>query len=189
MMLLLVLQTLFIAYSILMNNNIAESDYEGWVAWVNDDPIFEHVEYNPRLLPIMPGSVSLEYRGKSNNTIAWKDLPHNKLTRVELYFAREKFQNQPVWRADREPGLDMLFIQMKLGSITLSTNKLETRGQQRTGLIGYRIGFWVPGRRECQMWEITRSNIKYMGNVKDPCAPKPIGFGLNPDIISRIGVT
>lgn len=169
----------------MIHNTLAESDYEGWVAWVDDVPIFEHVEYNPKLLPLVSDAKMVEYRGKANNTLEWKDLPHNKLTRVELYFAREKYPNQPVWRADREPGLEMRFIQMKMGSVVLATDALQTRGVQRTGVVGYKIGIWVPQRQECQMWEITRSEMNFMGKVKDPCAPRPEGFGLSPHVIGR----
>jgi hypothetical protein len=153
------------------------------VAWVYDEPIFEHVEFNPNLLPLLSGAQMLEYRAKSHNTLEWRDLPHDRLTRVELYFARERFPDQPAWRADRELGLDMRFIQMKMGSIVIDSTGMD--GQKRTGIIGYRMGFWIPSRKECQMWEFTRNGYEYMGNVKDPCAPRPEGFGFAPHVIGK----
>lgn len=166
---------------------ISETDYEGWVAWVDGNPIFEHVEYNPKLLPLFDDANALEYRGKSRNTLDWKDLPHDRITRVELYFARERYANQPVWRADREPGLNMRFIQMKMGSIVVATDMVnQIVGQKRTGAVGYKIGFWVPDRKECQLWEITRTDLKHLGNVSNPCAPAPNGFGLSPSVVGKI---
>jgi hypothetical protein len=168
-----------------ISTSIAESDYEGWVAWIGDTPIFEHVEYNPKLLSLISDIPHLMFRGKNRNTMEWKQLPHDRLTRVELYFAKDKYPDQPAWRCDRDPELEMRFIQMKLGSVVIATDTIAGGGQHRTGVVGYRMGFWIPGRKECQMWEVTRTELTYMGEVKDPCAPRPEGFGLAPFVIGR----
>jgi hypothetical protein len=168
-----------------IQTSIAASDYEGWVAWIDDTPIFEHVEYNPKLLPLISDASHLEFREKAHNVLEWKELPHDKLTRVELYFCRKKYPGQPAWRCDREPGLEMRFIQMKLGSITIATDRVHGGGQHRTGVVGYRVGLWIPSRKECKLWEINRSEIIYMGEVSDPCAPRPTGFGFAPHVIGR----
>jgi len=168
-----------------ISTSLAESDYEGWVAWVGDVPIFEHVEWNPKLLPLISDAEMTEHRSKANNVLEWKNLPHEKLTRVELYFGRKGIPDQPAFRADCEPGFGMRFIQMKMGGVTIATDRSSGGGQHRTGVVGYRMGFYVPSRKECQMWEITREKIIFMGKVTDPCAPRPKGFGFGPHVIGR----
>ena len=169
-------------------HSIVESDYEGWVAWVDGHPIFEAVPWNARLLPLVAGARELPTRFGGRQTMEWKRVPAEQLTRFELYFARAVYPNQPVIRFDREPGGDVRFIQMKMTGALVTT-------PARLGLIGYRVGYWQRGRRHpkgglgfCAMWEVYRDGrIIELEPVRDPFAPKPEGHGYAPAVLGLSG--
>ncbi len=172
--------------------DIAASNYEGWVAYANGSPIFEAVEKNPYLKPLAPG-VAEAIRPRDRTHVEWRDLPHPQLQAIELYAFREVYGIQPIMRIDREPGNEELrFIQMKLGALQFGPG---IAGQQRTGVIGYRIGYWNPVRFECDLIELTREHRKQMDPAGEfrpegspplkthPCWSRPRGFGLGPHTV------
>lgn len=181
--------------------SIAESDYEGWVVWLGDQPIFESAPMLPGLLPSATGAKVLPLRHGGRSTMDWKEIPMEKANRFELYFSRDTYPDQPVFRVDKEPeSVNTRFIQMKMGGIVVHTAdqpKKEkegfqltrelgiTRGQERLGIVGYKVGFWVPEREDCQLWEFTRENWKHLGKRKSPISAPPLGFGLSTATMGR----
>lgn len=155
-------------------------------------PIFERVDHNAALVQVAPGGIDLPVRQEARNVKEWKDLPHDKVERVELYFLREHgYADRACIRIDRQPGADaMRFIQFKRDGITVEAGVTPrdmfspAAGQRRTGTFAYVIGFWDPRNKECQLHEFNvRDGYVNHGSVMHPCWPKPIGFGLNPSVL------
>lgn len=168
---------------------IRDSGYQGWVVYVDGSPIFEAVPHQPRLLQPARGSIVLPPRRPDRNTMEWKNLPHDRVHRLELYFARHRLTSQPAIRIDRQPGNpDMRFLQSKLGGVAIGAGAGNSRdrldvGQQRLGVVGYRVGFWNPAANECRLFELTRDTTRDLGSVLHPCWPAPLGFGIAPWVV------
>ena len=129
---------------------------------------------------------------------------------MELYFARDVLDKQPILRFDRPPGdVGVRWIVMNLGGVVVSANsdmtakkvtsldQGETRGQERLGRVGYRIGYWVQARHECVLYEVLRNGrVSQLGPVRHPCWPKPRGpevfdparhgFGVAPSVVGLL---
>ena len=174
-----------------------QSDYEGWIAYIDGVPIFEHVDFKQAasggagLAQPAPGSLVLPYRGLNRSTRPWKEIRGQPIDRVELYFAREALGNagQPILRFDRPPGdCGARFIVLSIGGLVLSARaevkakkvtaleRAGARGQERLGRVGYRMGYWIAAQHECTLYEVLRNGrISQMGPVRHPCWPKPRG--------------
>ena len=172
------------------SSTIAASGYEGWVAWMPSGPVFEKSDFATGLTPVATGAPADIIRRGDNRTKDWYELEANMIERLELYFAREQFSDQPAFRADREPGAsNTRFIQLKMGGIVvrtfpgggrdaLSASREITRGQERLGVSGYKVGYWVPERNECHMWQFLRNSVTDLGVRDNPTSDPPLGFGL-----------
>lgn len=164
-------------------NSIAESDYEGWVAWVEGSPIFEAEPFNVKLAPLFDEKLGRPARKETHQTLDWKKVPNEKIERLDLYFARKVYKNQPVIRIDKEPGHNWVrFVQMKLGSMIFG----PTEGARRLGISGYRIGYWDTRRNICEIFEYHRDGTtKQLPPVANPFLPKPQGFGYSRSVIGE----
>lgn len=188
-------------------HSLARSDYVGWVAYVDNVPIYEHVPFaqglrkgGVGLAQPTPKAQTLTARAENRTTMEWRDLPHDKIQRVELYYARERVpvDRQPVIRFDREPGADLRFIQFKTGAL-LTASGMATKknqedlkhlrmGQERIPLISWTMGYWDKRKGECVLVEVTPNAdgegcMEIYGPVPHPCWPRPIGFGLAPHTV------
>lgn len=177
--------------------------YEGWVAWVGQNPIFEAIPPNSDLAPLdksLPGAGSRGIRHRDRRHVEWDDLPHEKVTRLELYFARDTFPDQPVVRLDRldEP---IRWVQMKMRGLQVDAAAVDPRAggegssPKRTPVQGYRLGYFAPGRLDMPDgvgWqyapllyiEVMRSGeIERYAHDLHPCWPRPHGLGWNPAVL------
>lgn len=164
--------------------SLAASDFEGWVAWIDGTPLFERVPHNPTLLGLVAGARETATRRADRATLEWRDVPADRVDRFELYFGREHWPDQPVIRIDREPGHHALrFVQMKMGGLVVGAD-VE---QGRLGLVGYRVGYWDPLRRVCEMYEYRRNGTSRRTIVAttDPFAPRPAGLGLARETVGK----
>jgi hypothetical protein len=154
---------------------------------VNNQPIFEAVPFSPKLIQAMPGGVEYSYRRESHNTMDWSKVPHDRLDRVELYFDRAFKRDQPAIVLERVPGAKLRFFQLKMGSLVANAglNVAEQKGQVRTGIVGYRLGYYNETLGFAQMWEIRKHvwQIKEHPIVGHPCWPRPLGYGLAPFVL------
>jgi hypothetical protein len=159
---------------------LAESDYEGWVAYIDGVPIFEHAPRNPALLQAAGNGHQPNIADRA--TLPWREVPTARVDRLELYYARGHVQSQPAIRLQRPPGADHIrFIQLKMGGIAFGPG---LRRPVRLGLMGYRVGYWDPRAQRCEMWEIGRDGkVEKLRDVKDPCAPKPVGHGYAREVL------
>jgi hypothetical protein len=187
--------------------SLAYSDYEGWVAYTAEGPIFERVPFSQAsakggygLAQPIPGAVLPTTREADRNTVEWRDLPHDKILRVELYWARHRVEpsRQPVVRLDRPVGMNVRFFQFKTGGVLIQGGQSSgvpvshnvfkdlSRGQERTGIIAWTVGYWDKDNGEAKLVEVTKTEIIQRGPVCHPCWPTPYGFGLSPQ---AVGIT
>lgn len=167
-------------------SDFAAAGYEGWVAWVNDGgpipvPIFEANPIIPTLAPLIRGAKRLPVRPVERNVKMWDALDQTKIQRLDLFFYPTVY-DQPAWRVDREPGFThMRFIQMKMGGLRINayegdpreTEGLLSTGVARTGLTGYRVGYWDTLRNISEIYEITLMHRTSLGVRGCPCNPRP----------------
>jgi len=165
---------------------IAGSGYEGWVAWIDEGgsvpvPVFEAIPKINSLSPLIKGAKELPIRPVERGIQLWESLDQTKIQRLDLYFYPTVYE-QPAWRVDREPGFEhMRFIQMKMGGIRVNAFEGDPReaGDQvdaataRTGIYGYRMGYWDLKRGISELWEITLMHRKCLGVRGHPCNPRP----------------
>lgn len=186
--------------------SLANSDYIGWVAYVDGSPIHEHVPFaqglrkgGVGLAQLTPDAKGLPARPENRNTMEWRDLPHERVHRVELYWARENVppSHQPVIRLDRPQGADVRFIQFKRAALLTSAGFAAKRdaadlkdlrsGQERIPLISWTIGVWDKRASEAVLLEVfpdrTEGYVEVHGPVPHPCWPRPVGFGLAPHTV------
>lgn len=201
-------------------DSLAYSDYIGWVVYDQAGaPIFEYVPWgsdhgvvgttradNGRgyAQPI-PDAMVLPFRARGRNCLDWKDLPHGKLQRVEIYFGREHIppSGQPAVSLDARPGSDVRFFQRKQQAILVHAagHIVEKSGQHRTGIIFYRVGFFNVTKGVGQMFEVHTQPFEIQGElravfqypaVRNPTWPHPgkeafnvqkHGYGIQPDTI------
>jgi hypothetical protein len=164
------------------------SSYEGWVAWVNGQPIFEAVPLNPRLAQLAPGAATQMTRQPGRNVMDWDDVPNERIDLLEVYFDRGFRKEQPALMIAKNPGADLCFFQMKTTGMVVNVGVLahaQHRGQERTGVHGYRIGYFDRKQNFSMMWEVQRGvwQPKEYPIVGHPCWPRPHGYGLNPTIM------
>ncbi len=163
------------------------SSYEGWVAWVDNSPIFEEVRSLPKLAQVMAGGSQPSYRRGSHNTMDWTQLPFERVQMVQLYFDRALGRKQPVIEMAREPNADVRFFQFKRGGVVVNAgmNAPAGHGQHRTGVQSYVMGYYDRARKFAQMWEVRRGVLQQKEHpiVGHPCWPRPHGYGLNPRVM------
>jgi len=168
---------------------IRASDYEGWVAHTNtDDVIYESLVDDPKKIQLAAGVVEAVQRS-DRTTLDWKDLPHDIVDHIELYWHRDIFRNQPVVRVSRPPGeTNLRFIQYKMRGLQFSGISPDAR---RTGIVWYRLGFWDTVANVTKLVEVGLKGAgdgKITGNIQElqaahPCWPKPFGFGIAPQFV------
>lgn len=113
----------------LVADSIAASDYEGWVAYLGDGtPIYEEVRHSAKRGSLIRDGIELAARPADRQTMEWRDLPMDRIWRVELYFARGRWgktgRDQPVCQIDRVPDdPDFRFIQFKRASKAVVSSK------------------------------------------------------------------
>jgi len=171
--------------------SIADSGYIGWVVWIDDNPIFQSVPTNFKLIQPAAGAYYPETRHPGRNVLDWKELPHERISRLEVYGLHEFYTHQPLIRLDRPPGMaeqDVRFCCLTMGGLAVGTS--GDQGQMRTGVAGWKVGWMNPVRREFDLWEITRTGRRRLNPAGGylngdgaplkghPCWPKPAGFGI-----------
>ncbi len=176
--------------------SVAASDYEGWLVYLDDGtPIFEAVRRDPKLISVVKGGVDTVERPVGRNCLEWKDLPHSRIARVEVYY-RRGLADQPCFRVDRHPGQHAIrFLVTRKGGMVAYAgaqadprDKQRTEGQHRLGFTGYQFVIWNPTTRDpdhmCQRYDIDRTKgVSRRPEVRlHPCAPKPFGFGYAPEL-------
>lgn len=167
---------------------LSQSSYEGWVAWLEDgSPVFEQVSWDPSLARLIDGGRSLPYRGPAPNCLEWKDVPQQKVSRLELYF----FRGEPYWSPYRQPIVliqrstpyPFQWIQMKMAGLQVQVGG-NGDGQRRTGIQGYKVGYFDPRRVETHLIEVRSAGRKHhVLRGYHPCAPRPRGWGLAPAVL------
>lgn len=191
-------------------NAIRASDYMGWVAYVEGCPIFEAEP--PYIGPLNTrGGLIVQPRPYDRTTMDWDRLPHEKVTRVELWYGREfEWISQPLVHLICNPGDDVRFIcykQRALVQHTAATMKrdpddpdrlvMHTSSVERTGVTAYRIGFWDRPKSVCRMFEACANREEILTcllcgeavrhcnclPVSHPCWPRPWGFGIAPGVV------
>lgn len=179
---------------------VAGTDYEGWLAWVEGQPIFEAVPLHAQ--PVVSGGADV-YRAESRRVMDWTKLPHMKIERLALFFLRPLYraEQQPIWSVWRELESDVRLIQFKRRSLVLPANSDQSPG--RTRVMRYTMGTWCPSATphpECRLWDIQANPPKGAaimqereGPRRHPCWPLPgrgeafdplrHGFGLGPQVV------
>lgn len=174
------------------SRSIAESGYVGWVVWIDGNPVFQEIPVNFKLVQSVRGALTIPTRRESRNTVDWRDLDHTKIDRLEIYGFYEHYTEQPLFRMDRAPGAtELRYACMTMQGIAFGPGIV---GQARTGIAGWKAGWYNPARREFDLWEITRDHrakLNPHGNPTylpqnaaackgHPCWPRPHGFGIAP---------
>ena len=157
-------------------------DYEGWVAWLDEgQPIFEASPKLVRAAQVSTAGLTLAHReADGRTTMDWKHVPVEKVNRLELYWLRHLYpaERQPLVRIDRPRGDEGIrFIQYKGGAVQLGGGIV---GQQRAGVLFYRLGFWDKKANVTKLIEVSRTGEIQELQGTHPCWPKPLGFGINP---------
>ncbi len=178
---------------------LAPSDYIGWVAYVDGVPIYEHVpnlqastKGGGEMAQPVAGALLMPYRKIERNCMDWKQVPYDRVQRLEIYFGREWIspRNQPPIRLDRgNPALR--FIQFKRGAIIVQAGAgagFDGGGQMRSGVLSYIGGYWDPLHGRSELWEVGRTptpNGQMLHQMTEghPCWPRPDGFGLGPHTV------
>jgi hypothetical protein len=159
--------------------NIADSGYIGWVVWVDGVPIFQSVPHNSKLAQPMSGAYLQQVRASDRNTMDWSDLPHDRIHRLELYGFHDIY-DQPVFRMDKP--LDALSVVryccLTMGSVSVGS----VEGQRRTGIFGWKVGWFNTKRQECGIWEVSRNGKRQLDCNGNPCLPYPEGLGISPTV-------
>ncbi len=168
--------------------SIAESSYEGWVAWVggtairnpatmglvgweNCSPIFEAVEHNPGLAQIIGGLRDRLPMPRTRRSMDWKELPHEEVKILQLYAFRQTYGNeQPLLTLVRNVDRDTRWIQTKSRGLVLPSTHIAkgdaresggVTGQARTGIISWRLGYWDRTIGQCEM-------VEYFADGREP---------------------
>ncbi len=169
---------------------IRDSGYEGWVAWLDDGgplwtPVFQAVKHS-RVLPLAHGMRDLDDRPVTRTTMEWPQVPQRQIQRLEVYGLHASFPNdQPIVRLDREPGADLRFVVLNMGGTVVHANTDGTvsRGQERLGFVGWKVGVWDVRGDWCQMWDVTRTGVVDLGRREGSItATPPSGYGISPHI-------
>lgn len=176
------------------------SEYEGWVAWVDDDlPLFEARPPRPDLAPLASGADE-QHRRADRQTIDWDDLPHERVEELHLYFARDRYDTQPIVRLVRWPDAPMRWIQMKMRGLQAQAmvvpreERDQDAGVQRTEIQGYRMGYYNPAMlgvtgppdmrySPTLIIEVTREEVRQAPHNCHPCWPRPHGLGFAPKVL------
>lgn len=174
--------------------SIAESGYVGWVAWVDGVPVFQQVPRNLKLPPLVYGALDIAPRAGDRQTVEWKTLDKSKIERLEIYGFHDHYTEQPLFRMDREPGaVGVRYCCMTMQGLAFGPGIL---GQARTGIAGWKIGWYNPQTKEYDLWEVKRDSRQRLNPSRSPqylpnngnackghpCWPHPYGFGIAPDV-------
>lgn len=180
---------------------LSESDYEGWVAWLDGTPlvidgepagyanclpVFEAVVLDPARLKTIEGVTERGARHRGRQTLEWRDLPHERVSFLELYAFRSVYRRQPVVQIQRPAGHDVRFIQFKKGGVAVSAGMgVGGGGQARTGVHSYVVGFHNSTTRQAATYEVKRTGGMPKETVLPegvhPCWPRTVGgLGLSP---------
>lgn len=182
-----------------LSASIAESGYIGWVVYVDGSPIFQAVPVNVALKQLHADAYYPERRPADRNTVDWKDLPHARIDRLELYGFHDDYTDQPLFRMDREPGADVRYCCMAMAGIAVGTDPYLLEGQVRTGIAGWKLGWFNVARLEYDLWEVTRQGRNRLSPAGGylphegpplaghPCWQRPYGFGLAPFVFGLSG--
>ncbi len=190
---------------------IAQSDYEGWVAWVDgtpiinpatngligwhgSTPIFEKVVHAPGRASIADGMVERATRTADRTTMDWKELPHEHVRELELYAFRDVRDVQPLVTLTANANRDVRWIQYKTGAVVVpAVTQIgrvldrQTTAQRRVSIGAWRVGYWDRTVGQCEMIEFYadgRDPHRYNHSGSNhPCWPKPMGFALAPFVL------
>lgn len=113
-------------------------------AWQGGTPIFEAVRKDPSLDSVLPGARDQARRQAGRRTLEWEDLPQDRVVRLELYFARDVW-DQPCARLDRAEGFAgdsrWRWIQYKHRSKVVPAHRESILdGPTRTGIQKWTVG-------------------------------------------------
>ena len=179
--------------------SIAQSGYVGWVAWIDGSPVFQEVPVNFALANTSLGGTTIASRSRDRRTVDWKDLDQTKIERLEVYGFHDHYTDQPLMRIDRQPGAtELRFACLTMQGLAFGPGIV---GQERTGLAGWKIGWYNPALKEYDLWEIKRESRQRLnpsgsppylhanGNAckGHPCWPRPYGFGIAPYVFGLSG--
>lgn len=191
--------------------SLAESDYEGWVAWLDGRPVyadgaggpfigydacvplFEEVPSAAPYRSTVAGVQDRKARPGGRQTMVWDELPHARVMCLELYAFRDVYNwggphgnGQPMIQLTRTPGHEVRWIQYKAGGLTLPAQGAEP-GVRRTGIFSWTVGFWDVTAQEVATWELKKTGGEPVKTLLPtgchPCWPKPLGFGLAPHVL------
>jgi hypothetical protein len=173
--------------------NIGTTGYIGWVVWVDNVPIFQSVPTNFGLKQPALGAYYPNTRHADRNTLDWKDLPHDRVQRLELYGFHDFYTHQPLFRMDKPAdALDVVrYACMTMGGVAFGGH---LSGPARTGIAGWKLGWLNTRLMEYDIWKITREGRFRIDNNGEhlpeggaphkghPCWPRPHGFGIGPHV-------
>lgn len=183
---------------------LRESSYEGWVAYVNGEPIFERVSVHPLDIPenVIGGTRPPVRDGRQ--FAEWDELQTEafrrrvgQVHRVEVYFGRQvaRMSQPAIWYACN-PGDRVRFIQFKRRARLANAGGLDSP-HARTGVLSYSLGYWDRATNECRLFECDPQHpavvfcpLCRLGAhecaclpIRNPCWPRPQGFGLSPHVL------
>lgn len=173
--------------------SIAALGYVGWVTWLDQGgeqwaPVFESRAHQPKLVQVAAELVTPAeeaVRRPDRVTMDWMDLVRRpglmqSVQLVAIFGYYGHWTEQPLAVVQRNsPGA--WFLQYKGRGITLGVN--DGRGQQRTGVAFWRLGYWEKewAHPHTTLIEQTKDNREILSGLH-PCWPKPHGFALNPEL-------
>ena len=166
-----------------ISTSLAESDYQGWCAWLDDGTVILEAVANPRgRLPLMAGGVELPTRREGRNVLDWKNLPHQRVTQLELYFFRKKYQ-QPCVRISTPPGWSHVrWLQYKAAGIVIPT--AGNSSPERVGLYGYVPGYFDPKLMHAERYLVNRQGRDHQTIDVHPCWSRDTGgWALGPQVL------
>lgn len=179
---------------------LAGATYEGWVAWLDQGaatwtPIFEARADNPRLIQVAKDLLRPEEEGaraRGRDSMEWREICDNPdlMARVQLlavfgFYGR--YDHQPLAVIQRDSPAAW-FINYKARG--LQVHHGHGPGQQRTGVMWYRLGFWQNGGGP-PSWSIVEVTPEKRGTITRPgrpWAPAPEGLGLDPALCGADGI-
>lgn len=186
--------------------SLAESDYTGWVAWIDGSPIIdprdgrllgwdgctpilESRPPNPYLIQLEGGGGEGPVRHDSRHVMDWRHLPHERVVTLEMYGFRATYPGQPVVSIVAQPDRRLRWIQYRRRSILVraGVGGSPEGSPSRTGVTSWVMGYWDTTVGQAQMWDVPANGgkigrLEFSGS-NHPCWPRPLGFGLNPVVL------
>ena len=175
-----------------VSRSIAETGYTGWVVYIDGSPVFQEIPKNFQIASTVYGGLEIAPRARDRRIVDWKDLDQTKIHRLEVYGFHEFYTQQPLLRVDREPGAkELRYACLTMQGLAFGPGIV---GQARTGIAGWKVGWYNPTIKQYDLWEIKRDSRKRLnpaGSPKylhpeslackgHPCWPRPHGFGIAP---------